>query len=509
MPKYYLLVEAVNIADFVYDTYDISTIRGGSYLLLDAIESLRENFKDRLTPISTAASQGLFSFETSDSDIDKACPSIRKDVLEYLHKKTDGHTTFLVAIQEDIPEHFSQVLEILESQIRRQQWRMPTISVPKPAVTAKECYLDGWRPGVEDYPFESGKVISAATAFRRRNGIAIKHRLFYELLKDERYLGQISTRDLGELATDTSKGILNGKIAFIHLDGNSFGLIRRDYCGTEQDRKDFDQTIQDGFRNSFLKTLLDQAIADPDFRVKGSDGKTTLRLEVLLWGGDEMTIVVPAWLGWRVMRLFYEHARSLQFKDVPLSHRATIIFCHHNAPILLIRQLADDLLVRTKDDIKAKLDIFPVYQKLNSVEREKLKARLSDHALGDALHCLVLESFDLLQGDIEHFLRNYYKGGNYTDLLIYAGELDIVLKAIHTIQSKVARGKALKIIEALRDKNIENAKTITQEIFDLFPVGERGSVQDAVTTLTQAGQRLDRWYLATDLWDYVLEGAIS
>jgi hypothetical protein len=37
--KYFLQVEAVNIQSFVYDTNDISTIRGGSYVLMDTIKN--------------------------------------------------------------------------------------------------------------------------------------------------------------------------------------------------------------------------------------------------------------------------------------------------------------------------------------------------------------------------------------------------------------------------------------------------------------------------------------
>ena len=68
------------------------------------------------------------------------------------------------------------------------------------------------------------------------------------------------------------------------------------------------------------------------------DGKDALRLEVLLWGGDEFTLVVPAWKGLEVLERFFQIAARLEFgSDVPMTHRAAVIFCHHNAPILQIR----------------------------------------------------------------------------------------------------------------------------------------------------------------------------
>ena len=508
MSKYYLRVEAVNLSNFVYDTHDISTIRGGSYLLLDAIESMADQFKGRLEPITLAASQGLFWFETSSSDPDIDCRQIEQDVLAYLAAKTGGHSTFLAATQVDIPKNFPQVLEKLEAQIHWQQWHMPTVTIPNRETTDKECYLDGWRPGVIDYnvdPSVGDARISTATYYRRQEGRKIKHRLFFEILGDEQYLGQISVKDLGELSQDSTKGILNGKIAYIHVDGNSFGSIRRKLCNSEEDRKGFDDTIQTGFRIPFLKALLEWAKSDPDFQTYDMQGKIALRLEVLLWGGDEMTLVVPAWMGLRVAQLFFEHTENLQFKDLSLSHRAAVIFCHHNAPILLVRQLAEQMLDRTKTDIKATLQDTPEFQSCNQQEQEKLISLVSSHTYGDALHYLVLESFDLLQGELDDFLGSYYKGIDYKKLLITAVELGTIFDALKIIRSNIPRGKALKIIDAVQEQKFGEVDSLTKEVIKLIPLEEQTLVARAIEILTQAGQDHARWYLATDLWDYIPE----
>ena len=62
MPKYYIHAEAFNLNHMVYDTNDISTIRGGSFILLDAVKRLPEAFPG-LKSIATAASKGLFSYD--------------------------------------------------------------------------------------------------------------------------------------------------------------------------------------------------------------------------------------------------------------------------------------------------------------------------------------------------------------------------------------------------------------------------------------------------------------
>lgn len=505
MPKYYLRVDAVNIGNFVYDTHDISTIRGGSYLLLDGIESLSGEFAEKLNPVTTAASQGLYWFE-SDEDGQE----LHREILAYLRRKTGGGATFLVATQEDLPEDFGRVLELLEAKIHRQQWRMPTIAIPQPASTSTECHLDGWRPGVVDYPYDQDARISAATDFRRKEGARFKRHFFSEILGGSGYEGILSTKDLGKLAEDDSKGILNGKIAFIHVDGNNFGRIRREQCKSDQHRKRFDQSFQQAFRkDGFLKSLIEMAKSDADFQTRDDDENLALRLEVLLWGGDEMTLVVPAWQGWRVLRLFYETARDLQFEGLPLSQRAAVIFCHHNAPILLIRQLAEELLGVTKEDILKRLADSSRFKGLDPDAQEQMETQLGDHGLGDALHYLVLESFDLLRGDLRQFLCEYYRGGTYANLMIYAAELEKVLKSVYTIQASISRGKALKLIEAIQRQNRDKIRKITAEINDLLPGIDKQRVETAIATLTKDGARPEGWYLATDLWDYVTEEAIS
>jgi hypothetical protein len=488
MSKIYLRVEAVNLGNFVYDTHDISTIRGGSYLLLHAIDSLADKFRDRLNLVTHAASQGIFWFKSTE-DKQKIC----EDVLTHLNEQTGKHATFLLATQSDIPDDFQQVLEKLEAQIHRQQWRMPTIAIPqRTSQSEKECYLDGWRPGTDKYnvdPTVNDVWISKATQFRRSQGAKLRHDLFFKILGDERYLGQISSKDLGELSSDPSRGVLNGKIAFIHIDGNGFGSIRKELCKTIDDRKDFDTNIQ-GFRTDFLRKLLDIAQSNPAFQTKNERGEHALRLEVLLWGGDEMTMVVPAWVGWKVVKLFYEMCKDLKFKDKVLSHRAALIFCHHNAPILLIRQLAEDLLERTKKDIRDGLKVngsFPGY----------------DHAIGDSLHYLALESFDMLQGDLDAFLESYYTGAAYGDLLVPASELSTLLTTVHSIQTLLAYSKAIDGIKSIQRNNTDAGNLIRQLPPKQKTIDDQKQLQTAIDQLI--AKSISRWYMVTDLWDYLPE----
>ena len=66
MTTYYLRIEAVNLVNFVYDTQDLSTIRGGSMLIREAVaRRIGQRFPD-LEAVSVGASAGLFRFEVSE-----------------------------------------------------------------------------------------------------------------------------------------------------------------------------------------------------------------------------------------------------------------------------------------------------------------------------------------------------------------------------------------------------------------------------------------------------------
>ena len=68
--QYYLRVEGVNLAHFVYDTQDLSTVRGGSLLLLLAVDEVCQQVQTaRLVPISTGASIGLFQYDAADEAV--------------------------------------------------------------------------------------------------------------------------------------------------------------------------------------------------------------------------------------------------------------------------------------------------------------------------------------------------------------------------------------------------------------------------------------------------------
>lgn len=69
MQQTYLLVEGINIYANALDTNQLSVVRGGSFMLKDAIKCISLAFAPELTAISTGASSGLFLVEEAVTNI--------------------------------------------------------------------------------------------------------------------------------------------------------------------------------------------------------------------------------------------------------------------------------------------------------------------------------------------------------------------------------------------------------------------------------------------------------
>ena len=479
--KYYLQVEAVNLDAFVYDTNDISTIRGGSFVLREAIRQHAARFlvKRGFEPVATAASVGLFYYQ---GELDE--DGIIRELMQELESYTQGHATFQAAV-EPATGTFEEIRQRLQAKIRRQQMRFPTVRVPAFEPTEQEGYLDGWRPGVVPYrvdPNVKRAKISRATEFRRQEGRRLKQDVFREVLGDGVLTpGQWRVvRDLEELARHRDKGVLDGKMALITLDGNGFGQIRRDRCTTRAKRHAFDQMVQNEVLTPFLQALLHRALNDADFQTQ-SEGKKALRLEVLLWGGDEITLVVPAWKGLETLALFYDIAREKQFEGAPLTYRSALVFCHHNAPILPMRNLAHQLLDVAKDHIASR-------------------------ASGNAVHYLVLESFDVLGMPLNSFIAQHYHedgGPVYAHLLLDGENMASLGSNLRQIVRHGSKGRAIDVASMLRSGKLTDVEELTDAFVAAMEPEQQTRVRQAVRAVLAGHPQ--RWYLISDLWDYAKE----
>jgi hypothetical protein len=156
------------------------------------------------------------------------------------------------------------------------------------------------------------------------------------------------------------------------LDGNGFGGHQA-RCRTPDELQAFDRMVRD-FRRDWLQALVMWLKAEPaakhrlpkpkpDKAAEAGDAER-LRLELLLWGGDEILLVLPAGLAPAALQHFYAACRSARERGGlsrprggengapnggPLTHAGGLVLCHHKVPIARTRRLARQLA----EDVKA------------------------------------------------------------------------------------------------------------------------------------------------------------
>ena len=92
--NWYLRIEAVNLDHSVFDTHNISTIRGGSFSILNAVSEVAIKITE-LQVISTGASVGIFRI-TDSSENEKNV--ILKKVLDHLQNTYGDFATFVYEV---------------------------------------------------------------------------------------------------------------------------------------------------------------------------------------------------------------------------------------------------------------------------------------------------------------------------------------------------------------------------------------------------------------------------
>lgn len=155
---------------------------------------------------------------------------------------------------------------------------------------------------------------------------------------------------------------LKNKIALLYFDGNGFGNIQAK-VGSVEEQAHFDRQIKT-YRRGFLAQVL--ALFKDD-RSRG-----VLRLETLLWGGDEMLFVVPASKGMALAQAFYRHSRDwaveLGGESFRLSHAGGLVFCHHKTPVARAAGLARDLAEAVKGRRYGREGNYFDYMALESID---------------------------------------------------------------------------------------------------------------------------------------------
>lgn len=414
---YYLRVEGTNFAYTTEDTKDLSTIRGGSLMMLDAPDQLTALPGQKL--VTRGASIAIYEFEAADS---RAAEAQRTAVEDQLNQGLSRHGTFVVDVAvKNGDETFARDREILVAKNRFRQMRSPSMAWPQSPNDLPNgvCVYDGVRP-VTDTVRKGDDTfrVSQSVKDRHEYGKNGKRRFFVERLKMEN--PPTFVYELQELAGDESKGNLNRKMAVIHIDGDKFGKALKT-CETVELLRAFDKKVQDS-RINWLREHIENTRNSGDWTT--TDGN--YRLEVLLWGGDDILLVVPAWQGWAMLRSFFTATAAPD-----LTHSAGMVFCNQKAPIHSVSSLAGRLTSEAKGP-------------------------------GGRFSYQMLESFDTLGSEFDDKRKALCPPGSIREALSLDGrEMEAIESNFKAVREKIARRKLHEVARTLLRRQPEAAQLAT------------------------------------------------
>jgi hypothetical protein len=480
MSKYLLRIEGVNFNSFVTDTQDLSTIRGGGLLLLRAAAGIAEGLQRevpnilRLKEVTSGASIGLYDVEI---DGESGGQALRDGASRWLKKQKElRHATIVLDVEP--AGDASEFPEVVQSLIARNHWQqMQSFSVALDSTTSDNvCEVDKVRPAAtEDWIHGKDRWVSQSVFDRRRYGRDQKQAFYGN--EADRSVSAGFAQDLDELSSDPSKGNLHRKIAIIHLDGNGFGKIKTTAGNSLDVWSSFDQTVKT-CRRRMLAGLLDAMSGDDDW--KTAEGK--YRMETLLWGGDEIVWVVPAWKGFETLNHFYRSSESWSFQGKPLRHAGGIIFCHHNAPIHRLARLVQELADQAKGN--------------GGGEHNRIAYE-------------VLESFDHVGSDFEGYRKSRavqpLEPGeeiNLQHLILEAGRLPLLQRLVNELQEKLSRRKLHDVAEELLSRRRKQRQNVMNDFTTrLLKAGVLpATIQELETQFN--GEAC--WLHLNSLWDYIV-----
>ena len=367
--------------------------------------------------VATGASIGLFSFEATDETAAETmrtavCKHYREQKLKYSIQSNDNGElplkwgTFVVDVVP-IGASVAQAEQLAVAKNRWRQLREPTLSLAGVWEQAEEaCEFDFVRPATRLIPLPENKKspASASVYDRREYGRNARQKFYRDELGFDPPLSFVD--DLQTLATwsgpddDPKEKVAplsaRDKIAVFYVDGNRFGSIGRSMWKKPDPLEAFREWSEAvrGHHRKLLRELLERTIQDLSWQNHGA-----VRLETLLWGGDEILWVVPAWKGWELIEWFFGQPHQVTVKEETrtLTYGAGLVFCHSNAPIKNIIHLAHNLGDMAKKTGKSSSHRL-AYEVLESLD--DVTVELDDHRRkwlpkGDPVEKLVLDPVKL------------------------------------------------------------------------------------------------------------------
>lgn len=537
MSVYWLRFEITNLTNTIFDVHDISSIRGSSYVALNAPEQLSIHLQ-QMPEITTVeqrfdgGSQGIYRIHTDQSVAELESNIARwwqqTKVFKIFPLKYLQYTLAVLPWPDNADEQ--QLLTYSEAICKWQPFKLPSVILPDEKndhsqiaeSTHPYCDVDRVRPVYKawDYYHDPGvgesfsmpgdgpretKYLSQYVYHRRQYGRGLRPKTLYEKeLGDQhqtlltRFDDLFFTDAFEEIvAKPPSNGAmalpvsLTNKMAVVFFDVNGLGKTRREIKDTQALDK-LSRALREQ-RQKILAEVLEK-LSPVAHQERWIYNKQKIRFETLLWGSDEASCVMPSWLAWDFLAAFFQHAAIIlptPAGPVTKTHSAGMVICDRKMPIRKIRQLANELREQAKQGIGD----------INSVQIEILESidipsqhlqRQRTHLFGESataeLFTLSGENWSRLTQQITH-LKNSFPRSQLNQLLAQ-------VCSIEKNQDFVANAakKSEQALTALLDKQqYSSGKDKIIELGDFTDTPLSGANHNLLMTL----YHLERF------WDYV------
>lgn len=536
---FWLQLEAQNFSSSIFDTQDLSTIRGGSLLLRDLVYEvdayLREQFVDHVEAATLGGSIGVWRLTIPNSQAQKLGANIRTK----FNASDFKHVGFGIAIITESDAGYRHHRAELIAVLQRQRLQQTRIKFPELENTEYHvCPIDLVRPeGAKKQKVGPGQVIrpSESVYARRKFGIEKKQSLieaeigslsddlaasYKEIRANARpFAMQINSISEGAAPPKGLKSNLEDKICIITLDGNGFGKIQDLALSTNdtiEGQRAFDQDlakIRAGIvKRVYTKLLEKGGIGPPSeqeriVREELHDAAidNIIRFEMLLWGGDEIMFIVPARIGWELIVEASDAISSLRLNDKPVTFSIGAVFCHHDAPISRIKHLADSLAEHVKS-----LKIKGLNDNDKNIGR--------DGKADTLILPQVLESFDHIGNNLDDFLKDQWPKPTEEPLhprteeeafdVLELQEMCLLRNAAQDLASgiggQISRGRLRKTAHALQYGKVAGAQYSGQKwVHYISSTAELLNGDNCLKAIEYLGR--DRFFVLLErFWDYLV-----
>lgn len=516
-----LVVEAVNFDATMFDTNDISTIRGSSLALLDAINLLVRNLEEIETPeghrlltlnrgasvLEIAVYLQAGNATANQAYVDRLVAiakafCIGKSAIPAGLSSPElpnlGLFTFRFAVARanEVRATSGEILQkltgIARARLRRRQFQTLTLPLPlSEDLPVWQNILASNRPpsdsGWPSFVVEAGKYVTRSAQLRRAYGRTARSEIIPRILREELGTNQNDqscaelndlidriencgfTRDLGELCPKEAEidrwqlpiGATS-KIALIHIDGNKFGR-RRDVIASPQHRALFSAKLRQ-MQAQLLHVLALAAIGPDAIPGLVCSVSGAIRIECLLLGGDELVIAVPAFAAFDVMSRLQAGMVNLTCDEK--------WFPHDGAHLKRLTYASAIVIAKYKAPIR---QLRKIAAELNDLVKNRPKGRS-----GLPVGVLVIEGFAAPHATAEDLLRESYdldsSGEKLAGVVTFPGEDGTRAPWQHQLTTLRSIATALKPSQLHRQ--IELSLAASQTAHDLKADFKRIGVTD-------------------------------